>query len=247
MALRASSGETACPTGEPDELADAVTPERIDARPTGPSGVTWPAAPIPAPRNRSGSEPAELSQCEFALIFDRYFAEIHGYVARRLGADAADDIAAETFETAFRKRGQYDAARGSVRAWLYGITVRQLARYRRSEVRRYRAIQRSWAAADAESHEEQIADRVTAQAGRCELAGALAALAPGDREVLLLVALGELTHHEISYALGIPYGTVGSRLNRVRRKLRAQLTELGADLDLQDGQGRRNQRGYQHG
>ena len=40
----------------------------------------------------------------FGVVFDRYFAEIHGYVARRLGRDAADDVAAETFLTAFRSR-----------------------------------------------------------------------------------------------------------------------------------------------
>jgi hypothetical protein len=48
----------------------------------------------------------------FGVIFDRYFAEIHGYVARRIGGDAADDIAADTFLTAFRKRRNFDADRG---------------------------------------------------------------------------------------------------------------------------------------
>jgi Sigma-70 region 2 len=52
---------------------------------------------------------------EFTEIFHRYFAEIHRYVARRLGADAADDIAAETFLIAFRKRERFDPARGAVR------------------------------------------------------------------------------------------------------------------------------------
>ena len=54
-----------------------------------------------------------------------------------------------------------------------------------------------------------------------ELAGALAKLPRGEqREVLLLVALGGLSHADVAAALGIPYGTVGSRLNRVRKKLR---------------------------
>ena len=53
-----------------------------------------------------------------------------------------------------------------------------------------------------------------------ELAGALADLPRGDREVLLLIALGGLSHGDVAAALGIPYGTVGSRLNRVRKKLR---------------------------
>lgn len=79
----------------------------------------------------------------FAVIFDRYFAEIHGHVARRLVTDVADDVAAETFETAFRKREQYEPDRGSARAWLYGIATNQICRHQRRELRRYRALARA--------------------------------------------------------------------------------------------------------
>ncbi|WP_030170755.1 RNA polymerase sigma factor [Spirillospora albida] len=58
---------------------------------------------------RSRHEPAA-----FADIFHRHFTAIHGYAARRLGTDAADDVAAETFLAAFRKRGRFDPARGTV-------------------------------------------------------------------------------------------------------------------------------------
>lgn len=79
----------------------------------------------------------------FGIIFDRYFAEIHQYIARRLGSDAADDIAAETFLTAFRKRRRFDADRGIVRAWLYGIATNDMSRYQRREVRAGRAMART--------------------------------------------------------------------------------------------------------
>ena len=52
---------------------------------------------------------------------------------------------------------------------------------------------------------------------------AIAALAAGDRDVLLLVALADLDYAGVAQALGIPYGTVSSRLNRARRQLRASL------------------------
>jgi RNA polymerase sigma factor (sigma-70 family) len=55
------------------------------------------------------------------------------------------------------------------------------------------------------------------------LAAALAALEAGDRDVLLLVALADLGNREVAQALGIPYGTVGSRLNRARKRLREAL------------------------
>ena len=70
---------------------------------------------------------------------------------------------------------------------------------------------------------DQATDRVLASTVQRQLAAALAALSPGDRDVLLLIALADLTHAEVAAALAIPYGTVGSRLNRARRKLRAAL------------------------
>jgi Sigma-70 region 2 len=63
----------------------------------------------------------------FGVVFDRYFGEIHRYAARRLGRDAADDVAAETFLTAFRSRRRFDASRGTVRAWLYGIATNHMS------------------------------------------------------------------------------------------------------------------------
>jgi RNA polymerase sigma-70 factor (ECF subfamily) len=140
----------------------------------------------------------------FTVIFDRYFAEIHGYAARRLGPDAADDIAADTFLTAFGQRRRFDADRGMVRAWLYGIATNHIGRYRRREVRGYRAMARMGAAGAAEGHEDLMVDRVTAGTARRQLAGALAALSGAERDVLLLGALGGLSHAEVAVALGIP-------------------------------------------
>jgi RNA polymerase sigma factor (sigma-70 family) len=172
----------------------------------------------------------------FTAVFDRYFAEIHGYAARRLGADAADDIAADTFETAFGARRRFDADRGMVRAWLYGIATNHIGRYRRREVRGFRAMARLGPDPAGESHAERVVEMVAASEVGRQLAGALAALNQGDRDVLLLTALAGLSHAEIAVALGIPYGTVGSRLNRVRKKLRAELTSIAPDLeDGRDG------------
>jgi RNA polymerase sigma factor (sigma-70 family) len=163
----------------------------------------------------------------FAEIFDRYFSEIHGYVARRLGAGVADDIAAETFLIAYRKRATFDHLEGTIRSWLYGIATRQVSRHRRDELRAYRALQRAGGSAlpdDAMTdNTDRVTDRVTAAAVQRPLATALAALSPSDRDVLLLVALADLTHAEVAAALDIPYGTVGSRLSRARRQLRAAL------------------------
>ncbi|MEV3978642.1 RNA polymerase sigma factor [Nonomuraea sp. NPDC049758] len=159
----------------------------------------------------------------FEEVFDRYFGEIHAYVAQRLGPDHAEDIVAETFLTAFRKRAHYDPSRAGVRAWLYGIATNLIGKQRRLEARTLRALGRCGPDGDAPGHEEAVALRVSAQSLRPNLAAALAELDRRDRDVLLLVALAGLSHDEIATVLGIPYGTVGSRLSRARKKLRGLL------------------------
>jgi RNA polymerase sigma-70 factor (ECF subfamily) len=73
------------------------------------------------------------------------------------------------------------------------------------------------------SEEDLVTERVSAWAAGPDLAAALAALKGGDRDVLLLAALGGLGNTEIAQALAIPYGTVCSRLARARRRVRAAL------------------------
>ncbi|MFC8080362.1 RNA polymerase sigma factor [Streptomyces sp. NPDC057307] len=162
----------------------------------------------------------------FALLYDRHAADIHRYAARRLGDGAADDITADTFLTAFRIRARFDTARESARPWLYGIAANLIGKQRRKEVRGLRALARTGRDPVAESWVERVDSRVTAEAAQAALAGAVAALSGGDRHVLLLVAWADLSYQEVADALSIPIGTVRSRLNRARRKVR---TALGDD------------------
>ena len=159
----------------------------------------------------------------FALIFERYFGQVHQYLARRVGDKIADDLAAEVFVAAFAQRQRYDTARDCARPWLYGIATNLIGTHRRQEQRRYRALARTAATAESPSDEDQVTDRVSASAAGPALAAALAALDAGDRDVLLLIALAGLDYQEAAQALGIPYGTVCSRLNRARRRLREAL------------------------
>ncbi|MFD0683632.1 RNA polymerase sigma factor [Actinomadura fibrosa] len=163
----------------------------------------------------------------FTAVYDRHFAGVHRYVAGRLGPQAADDVVAETFLSAFRRRASFDPAKGQVRPWLFGIATNLVAQHRRAETRRYRALARVAPAPDDGGHEDRVAATVTAERMQPRLASALAALSRKDRDVVLLVALAQLTHEEVAAVLGIPYGTVGSRLSRARRKLRAALSQEG--------------------
>lgn len=159
----------------------------------------------------------------FTAVYDRHYADIHRYVAGRLGPQAADDVVAETFLTAFRSRAAFDPSRGSVRPWLFGIATNLIARHRRAETRRYQVLAQVGADPDPGGHDDRVAASVSAQRLQPALARALAALSRKDRDVVLLKALAQLTHEEIADVLGIPYGTVGSRLNRARKRLRAVL------------------------
>jgi RNA polymerase sigma factor (sigma-70 family) len=189
--------------------------------------ATWPdtgAAPDAVLIERSRIDPDA-----FAAIFDRHYDEIHGYVARRLGNVPADDVAAETFGIAFGRRRRYDLSHPSARPWLYGIAANLIARHRRAETRRYRALARAAVADAVAGHAERVDGRVDAEALRGRLAAALLEIAHRDREVLLLVAWAQLTPEEAAHALGIPAGTARSRLHRARRLLRAALADTGED------------------
>lgn len=159
----------------------------------------------------------------FALLYDRHAADIHRYAARRLGDGAADDITADTFLTAFRIRARFDTTRHSARPWLYGIAANLIGKQRRKEVRGLRALARTGRDPVAESWVERADSRVTAEAAQAALAGAVAGLSGGDRHVLLLVAWADFSYQEVADALSIPIGTVRSRLNRARRKVRTAL------------------------
>ena len=171
--------------------------------------------------SRGTGDPPDPSS--FTALFDRYFAEVHSYVARRLGPQKADDIAAETFLTAFRLRHRYDPDKGERRPWLYGIASNVIRRHRRDEARAFRAMARMDVPVSAANHADRVDAKVTAESLRGPLALALAGLAQGDRDVLLLVALAGLTYQEVAQALGISYGTVCSRLHRARQKVRPAL------------------------
>ncbi|MEU8175369.1 RNA polymerase sigma factor [Microbispora hainanensis] len=161
----------------------------------------------------------------FAVLFDRHAPSLHRYAVRRLGPDSAEDVVSETFLAAFQNRHRYDVRRADARPWLYGIASNVIGKRRRSEITLYRAYVRS-GVHPADASGGLVEDEVTTLAVNRPLAAALAALKPGDRHVLLLVAWADLTYEEVSRALGIPLGTVRSRLNRARRKTREALATL---------------------
>ncbi|MEU7900743.1 RNA polymerase sigma factor [Nonomuraea sp. NPDC049152] len=177
-------------------------------------------ADLPAPLEDSAVIRASLREPErFAELFDRHAAVLHRYVVRRLGPDHAEDVVAETFTRAFEKRHRYAFDRSDALPWLYGITTNIIGTHRRAEVRGYRALARTGEDPVAVAFDERVVARLSASATRERLAAALAKLGRGERDVLLLIAWGDLSYGETAQALGVPLGTVRSRLSRARRKI----------------------------
>jgi RNA polymerase sigma factor (sigma-70 family) len=170
---------------------------------------------------RSSGEPEQ-----FALLFQRHAAPIAHYASRRLGPDLAQDIVADTFLTAFRQRGSYDLSRPDARPWLYGIAGNLIRRHHRDEVRMLRALARTGADPVAEPFTDQLDARLSAGATSRAVAAAIASLDPGQRDVVLLITWAELTYDQAAEALGVAAGTVRSRMNRARTRLRAALSDV---------------------
>lgn len=165
----------------------------------------------------------------FMPIVDRHQRILYGYLARRVGADIAEDLVAETFTRAFAQRDRFDQSWSDARPWLFGIALNLLRSHMRSEGRRLRAYARSGRlerGAD-EIALDDVAARLDASTHGPALADALANLSNGDREALLLYAWADMSYDEIASTLDIPVGTVRSRLNRARRIVREGLEQQG--------------------
>ncbi|WP_433465644.1 RNA polymerase sigma factor [Spirillospora sp. CA-128828] len=192
-----------------------------------------PTPPMPAtdedPTDASLIAASRTDPERFAVLFRRHAQEIMRYVTRRLGRDAAEDIVAETFLVAFDRRPRYDVSRPDARPWLYGIATNLIRRHRRAELRALRALARSGVDPVTEPFTDTVEDRVHAGARSRVLAGAIAGLPAAQREVLLLVTWAGLTYDEVAEALAVPAGTVRSRMNRIRRKLRDALAKEDHD------------------
>lgn len=190
-----------------------------------------PPEPPPVPTTDDHAIIAEsLTQPDaFGTLFERHSRELHRFLSRRLG-DRADDLLGELFVTAFEQRSRYRAELGDARPWLYGIATNLVRRHHRAEATRYRALGRTPLALVTPDGSPEAVALADSAALRPRLARALADLKAPDRDVLLMLAWGQLDQAEVATALGIPLGTVRSRLHRARQQLRPVLDDLQGEL-----------------
>jgi RNA polymerase sigma-70 factor (ECF subfamily) len=152
-------------------------------------------------------------------LYDRYHEPVRRFVARATSdADDVDDLVHATFLAAAKSAGRYDG-RPSCRPWLIGIAA-QLLRRRRQSFGRFLAVLSSLRATRATS-----ADPRRALQARSDVERALVRISAAKRITLLMAEVEGLSCAEIAAALGIPIGTVWTRLHAARRELRRALDE----------------------
>jgi len=153
----------------------------------------------------------------FELLFDRHYRRIHRFCSARAGLDAADDLASETFVIAFRRRADYDSTYPDAAPWLFGIAVNVVRAFRRRELLRRRTVDRGPFVFGPAADSSDASGRSDA------LRAALRGLGERDRDLIVLYAWAGLTYEQLGETLGMPVGTVRSRLSRVREHLRREL------------------------
>lgn len=196
-------------------------------------GVAWRAAER-APAGRASAPDDDntvirhsVSDPElFAVLVRRHAPAINRYVTRRLGADAAEDVAAETFLVAFRQRASYVGDGRDCLPWLYGIATRLCHRHWRTEIRQLRLLARTGVDPVTEPFSDLVDAQVAATAVKPRLADALSRLPKSQRDALLLHVWADLTYDQIARSTGVQLGTVQSRISRARGRLREQLADL---------------------
>lgn len=167
---------------------------------------------------------AERTPSLFGVVFDRHFEAIHRYLERRAGRDIADDLAGQVFCLAFEQRHRFQPLHDTARPWLYGLATNLLLKHWRHSARERQAFARlAIATTPAENDAAAADDRIDAAQQGNLLRAALNRMPPADLDVVLLIAWEDLSYDEVATALGIPEGTVRSRLHRARRVIRRHL------------------------
>jgi len=172
---------------------------------------------VDALRSGSGSALGEL--------FDRHADRIYTYCFRRTASWAtAEDATSTVFLEAWRSRDRAEAYDHAALPWLYGIATNVCRNLTRSQRRHAAALGRLPRPSDGADHADAVGERVDTERVMARIVAEMAALPERDREVIALVVWSGLTYEQAAQALGVPVGTVRSRLARARGRLGAPLT-----------------------
>jgi RNA polymerase sigma-70 factor (ECF subfamily) len=168
---------------------------------------------------------AEAAEAAFAAgapdalrqAYDAHGALIYSFCRRSVGEDRAKDVTQEVFVSAWRARERFDPTKGTLGAWLMGITKNRLIDNVRAE-QRHADRRSSDDAVDlgVEPDVDRIGDRML-------VADALRSLPEQNRRVIELAYFGDLTHSQIAEHTSLPLGTVKSDIRRGLARIRQHL------------------------
>ena len=176
-------------------------------------------------RSRAGDTEA------FGLLFERHAKAMYNYCFRRLGSwAAAEDILSVVFLEAWRRR-EKELPEDKVLPWLYGIATNVIRNQRRSERRFAAALRRMPEPPPEASFTDRADERLDDETQMRRAHELLGQLPRHEREVFALCDWMELSYEDAALALGVPLGTVRSRLSRARRRLRELDPAIGHEED----------------
>jgi RNA polymerase sigma factor (sigma-70 family) len=181
----------------------------------------------------------------FGELFDSCARAVYNHAFRLVGDwSAAEDVMAQTFLEAWRSRERIASGGGSLCPWLLGIATNLARGHRRASRRQVAALLRMAPPPDTPDFSDEVTGRLDDANRIAALHQSLHRLRPNEFEVLALCAWSDLSYAEAAEALGVPVGTVRSRLSRARakllkateRELRKSSRELTTKLDqVMDG------------
>jgi RNA polymerase sigma factor (sigma-70 family) len=160
----------------------------------------------------------------FGDLFDAYARSVYNHAYRLTGEwSTAEDVVSLTFLDAWRLRAKLDEEGGSLRPWLLGIATNVTRNTRRAARRHAAAVARLPRDETVRDFADEVAGRLDDAAQLALVHTALAELRRPEREVLALCVWSGLDYAAAAEALGVPVGTVRSRLSRARTKLAKHL------------------------
>ncbi|WP_197025956.1 RNA polymerase sigma factor [Nocardioides sp. URHA0020] len=164
---------------------------------------------------RAGDEAA------FAAMYAAHVDAVFTLAHRLTGSwSASEDVTSETFLAAWRSRGVLADDDRPLRPWLLGIAARQSMNARRAVRRRLVFLSRRSSSDVVDDFADEAVSRLDDARTLARTAEAIGSLSRGEAEVLGLCVWSGLTYAEAADALGVPVGTVRSRLSRARARLR---------------------------
>ncbi|MFB2583056.1 RNA polymerase sigma factor [Herbiconiux sp. P15] len=165
----------------------------------------------------------------FGRLFDRHRDRVFGQALRLIrDPHDAEDVTALVFFEAWRKRASVRVVDGSVIGWLL-VTTNNVVRNLSRSTRRYRAVLDRLPRPSVSDHPDptdEVGERMDRQARDAQVRTAFSRLTEADQNVMTLCVLEELSMEQAAQVLGIPAGTVKSRLSRAKQRLAAHTTDL---------------------